>query len=535
MSGLINSYILEPALRQARRFSTSRPSSAGLDRSLSHASDANSEHALATSPDAVAFSQDAALSDVLVEAREELDQSHDDAARAEEGTGLANPPQASETMTLGRETQFQSYRPGNDEQSNHVLEEEPISLSTGIPDAMDLDHAHPASRSTRNAEARTLDSLGSMSIVDGPSMTTNPSYGVPDDLRDPSSTSTSSSGRIQMSTSNTLTAQTADEDRSQSGRRDGSLSGIQMSGHLPEDDGMRSLRAQVHQIREMALSTEEKAKRMHDLMTADYQRLRMNLSLEPTDSMSESSEGRRPHQHSPMSSLGEFGKPATDMPDGPFPISADDIRPTYQPQSLPADGYGQHEGESSDDEELALGCAHYRRNVKVQCNDCRKWYTCRHCHDEAEEDHKLNRRNIKHMLCMLCGHAQKAGEYCSQCGELTASHYCDICKLWDNDPSHNIYHCPDCGICRRGVGLGKDYIHCKVCTASLSSAMYGHAYFFDSVATSAFRSLMLPRIVASNEQLNVTAPYAGSGCSPPPELSSPYVVDIICTEIVSMH
>jgi hypothetical protein len=23
-----------------------------------------------------------------------------------------------------------------------------------------------------------------------------------------------------------------------------------------------------------------------------------------------------------------------------------------------------------------------------------------------------------------------------------------ICKFWDNDPTKDIYHCPDCGICR---------------------------------------------------------------------------------------
>lgn len=66
------------------------------------------------------------------------------------------------------------------------------------------------------------------------------------------------------------------------------------------------------------------------------------------------------------------------------------------------------------------------------------------------------------MLCMFCGAAQRASDSCVNCGESAAYYYCGICKLWDNDPSKSIYHCNDCGICRKGRGLGKDFIHCKV-------------------------------------------------------------------------
>jgi hypothetical protein len=70
------------------------------------------------------------------------------------------------------------------------------------------------------------------------------------------------------------------------------------------------------------------------------------------------------------------------------------------------------------------------------------------------------------MLCMLCGHAQPAAQYCKQCGELAAQYYCAACKLWDNDASKSIYHCNDCGICRVGKGIGKDFFHCKVRTTA---------------------------------------------------------------------
>ncbi len=74
----------------------------------------------------------------------------------------------------------------------------------------------------------------------------------------------------------------------------------------------------------------------------------------------------------------------------------------------------------------------------------------------------LPRRETSNMLCMLCGHAQKVGDICVRCGESAARYYCNICKLWNDDPDKSVYHCNDCGICRVGEGLGKDFIHCKV-------------------------------------------------------------------------
>ncbi|KAF3766140.1 zf-CHY-domain-containing protein, partial [Cryphonectria parasitica EP155] len=122
------------------------------------------------------------------------------------------------------------------------------------------------------------------------------------------------------------------------------------------------------------------------------------------------------------------------------------------------------------DEDLPeLGCVHYKRNIKVQCAECDKWYTCRLCHDDAEE-HTLPRKHTKNMLCMLCGHAQKASDTCAHCGESAASYYCNICKLWSDDVNKHIYHCDDCGICRVGRGLEKDFFHCKTCRACISIA-----------------------------------------------------------------
>ena len=125
------------------------------------------------------------------------------------------------------------------------------------------------------------------------------------------------------------------------------------------------------------------------------------------------------------------------------------------------------------DYQPTLGCMHYLRNVKVQCFDCHRWFTCRHCHDQARDlpfPHSLRRKLIRNMLCMICQTPQPAAEVCCNCGEWAANYFCEKCKLFDNDPNKSIYHCDDCGICRVGEGLGKDYVHCRRCNVCISIA-----------------------------------------------------------------
>lgn len=246
---------------------------------------------------------------------------------------------------------------------------------------------------------------------------------------------------------------------------------------LPADDGMGWLRQKIHAIRDQDLDNNEKARRVHDLMTEKYMSFRATMPKSPTFS----SPGM---QHSP-GSLAPTTKPSSDpCPISPtldtstpqyenrFTLTAEDLQPTYVPRNETDSPVVENGDENADEacdedpdteelEEAILGCQHYKRNVKLECFTCKKWYTCRFCHDEVE-DHPLVRRDTEHMLCMLCGHAQLASQNCEQCGELTAQYYCDICKLWDNDSKKSIYHCHDCGICRIGQGLGKDFFHCKV-------------------------------------------------------------------------
>ncbi|KAF2872461.1 hypothetical protein BDV95DRAFT_606076 [Massariosphaeria phaeospora] len=242
-----------------------------------------------------------------------------------------------------------------------------------------------------------------------------------------------------------------------------------MSESLPADDGMRHLRARVHQIRDLGTTDDDKAHLMHSLMTERYNLLRptspssfvsTDRPFTPTSGQSAYSDG---HLASPVSPASEVD------PDNPFNLRPGDTDPTYRSRSThhAPDAGGEDEDFDTAEDGSSLGCQHYKRNVKVQCFQCRRWYTCRHCHD-AKEDHNLDRRRTLHMLCMACGTPQKAAEYCRHCGTQSACYYCDVCKLWDDNSSKKIYHCLDCGICRRGEGLGKDFVHCKNCCVCIS-------------------------------------------------------------------
>ncbi|RDW76219.1 RING finger and CHY zinc finger domain-containing protein [Aspergillus mulundensis] len=246
---------------------------------------------------------------------------------------------------------------------------------------------------------------------------------------------------------------------------------------LPEDDGMGALRERIHAIRDLGYTSAEQARMIHDLMTEKYNSSQVGSGghLSPITSPSLSVRTlERAHTPNRWSGL-SFDQPslssastATSAPqDVSQNLTADDLKPTFYPRAETEPHVDDAEDADAEElEESCLGCAHYQRNVKLQCFDCRKWYTCRFCHDEVE-DHHLNRPKTENMLCMLCGHAQPAAQYCKWCGGLAAQYYCVACKLWDNDASKSIYHCNDCGICRIGKGIGKDFFHCKTCSVCL--------------------------------------------------------------------
>ncbi|GFF49773.1 predicted protein [Aspergillus udagawae] len=262
--------------------------------------------------------------------------------------------------------------------------------------------------------------------------------------------------------------------------RNGNLDDIDEQFLLPEDDGMGVLRKKIHAIRDLQSSNEEKARMIHELMTERYnasQGKKNLISTSPT-ALSPSSPKLSERSVTPISPCGSrFSdhaptNPASTAPashniEDTYRLTAEDLRPTFFPKPESNSPVCDFEDADVEDvEEACLGCPHYKRNVKLQCFACKKWYTCRFCHDEVE-DHHLDRPKTENMLCMLCGHAQPAAAVCRQCGEHAAQYYCNICKLWDNDSNKSIYHCNDCGICRIGQGLGKDFFHCRTCSVCL--------------------------------------------------------------------
>ncbi|KAI1748547.1 hypothetical protein F4782DRAFT_357034 [Xylaria castorea] len=239
---------------------------------------------------------------------------------------------------------------------------------------------------------------------------------------------------------------------------------------LPEDDGMGLLRKRILAIQAQQIAQSEKARLMHRLLLEGYTNSRTHAQLEHplSPSSPRSPEKRVSQSHGPLESF-KFWQSALDEAENAegFALTDKDLEPTFVPRKQPAESSTTDSADVESNDERLLGCEHYRRNVKLQCSTCDRWYTCRFCHDNAE-DHILIRKETRNMLCMFCGTAQRASQTCASCEAPTARYYCDICKLWNDDPDKPCYHCSDCGICRIGHGIGKDFYHCKKCCACIA-------------------------------------------------------------------
>ncbi|KAM0349800.1 hypothetical protein ACHAPU_003634 [Fusarium lateritium] len=243
------------------------------------------------------------------------------------------------------------------------------------------------------------------------------------------------------------------------------------SRRIPEDDGMRELRSRIHTINARDIPQDEKARLIHDVLLEGYN---SSKAVPLVKKILENGDGlEQVLSQSPASRPLMFWQ---NQPEGElFILSEEDKTPTFVPVKSPKRHGSETPVEAfevTSETEQPLGCQHYERNVKLQCFTCKKWYTCRFCHD-ANEDHNLVRTETRNMLCMICVTPQKASDMCINCGEESAHYYCNICHLWENRQSKPIYHCNDCGICRRGMGLGKDFFHCKTCRACISTSIEG--------------------------------------------------------------
>jgi RING finger/CHY zinc finger protein 1 len=147
--------------------------------------------------------------------------------------------------------------------------------------------------------------------------------------------------------------------------------------------------------------------------------------------------------------------------------------------------------EVSDDEEEqsaeenvkpGLGCSHYRRNCQLKAPCCGRFFWCRFCHNDDVQQQsiakmlkkieqvscpveEMARNAVQVVKCMKCQHEQQLTESnfrnCENCGVEFAKYACFKCKLYNNDPAAQIYHCDECGICR--VGSREKYTHCSAC------------------------------------------------------------------------
>lgn len=122
-----------------------------------------------------------------------------------------------------------------------------------------------------------------------------------------------------------------------------------------------------------------------------------------------------------------------------------------------------------------LGCRHYARACKLFAKCCNIWVSCRRCHDEALGDHHtLDRHAVEKVMCMHCNTEQPVSDSCVNCGNRFARYFCSVCNFFENAPDRPVYHCPHCGICRRGRGLGIDNFHCNQCGACVSMQSKDH-------------------------------------------------------------
>lgn len=115
-------------------------------------------------------------------------------------------------------------------------------------------------------------------------------------------------------------------------------------------------------------------------------------------------------------------------------------------------------------------CEHYNRNCKIIAPCCNKVFDCRLCHDKFfEDDHKINRYDIKKVICNECQTEQDISNECTKCKIKFGKYYCNKCNFFDNDDSKRQFHCDKCNICR--VGGQDNFYHCDECNSCIHKSL----------------------------------------------------------------
>ena len=133
------------------------------------------------------------------------------------------------------------------------------------------------------------------------------------------------------------------------------------------------------------------------------------------------------------------------------------------------------QNKAKEEEDAVSECTHYKRSCFIETNCCAKFYGCRRCHDEKEQEtHKWERRNTTRMRCNYCNliqpvHSHCQNEHCKEWNTLN-HYYCETCLLWEENEEKKIYHCEGCGICRMGEAI--NYKHCFGCKLCLTKSIF---------------------------------------------------------------
>ncbi|KAL2880198.1 hypothetical protein SGCOL_004585 [Colletotrichum sp. CLE4] len=168
---------------------------------------------------------------------------------------------------------------------------------------------------------------------------------------------------------------------------------------LPADDGMGAMRKRLLDIQSQDIAADDKARLMHEALMEGYRKSR-DAPRQANAPASVIPAGEAWEQTLPMAPLEslKFWQHSIGEPSSPekFVLTADDVRPTYAASKLAT----REEPEGA----VILGCQHYRRNVKLQCSTCAKWYTClvfmgcgHSIHQKCYDEHML--RSYKCPIC----------------------------------------------------------------------------------------------------------------------------------------
>ncbi|MCJ1266336.1 hypothetical protein MMC22_006219 [Lobaria immixta] len=225
----------------------------------------------------------------------------------------------------------------------------------------------------------------------------NPLYGASESL---GSTNSSTSSSLASATDMNMTSpddsrlslRTTAQDASGGVSNYGNRIG---DGSLPADDGMGHMRHKILAIQEKGITNAEKARMIHELMTERYmssqtglQASRLHRQHSPSSFLSSDRPVTPASSHSVENTM-QSASPPTSMSSvpestNPFHLTLDDLRPTYFSKRQDIHGAtgedvrmdNQRFGSTETVEEpKVLGCAHYKRNIKLQCSACDRWYT----------------------------------------------------------------------------------------------------------------------------------------------------------------